>query len=268
MNTSLRIALLTGAVVAAAGGIAAAPLTPAQHPAAHSRGQSGSRLFSEYDLNHDGKITRAEAEQVAAQRFAEDGGAKGFVTARQYDDAAAKRLKDRATLMFRKADWNGDGKLTLAEYSDFARDLFDRLDRDGSGKVSCAAHRGGSTAKSGHRRGSSFCSDSDLNHDGTLTRAEFDKTVAAKFAAAAKGAGALSEAQFYALTYSRYADAGQRAFARLDANHDGRLSKDEFTAGVVKMFARLDVNRDGIITRDEAVSHRFAGGRTSKPERS
>jgi len=268
MNTSLRIALLVGAVAAAAGGIAAAPLTQSKQPAAQERSHAGSRLFSEYDLNHDGKITRAEADRVIVQRFAEDGGAKGYITAQQYGDAAAKRLKDRAAMMFRKADWNGDGKLTQAEYADFSRSLFDRMDRDGSGKVSCASHRRSGTANANRRRGTSFCNEADLNHDGTLTRAEFDKAVAAKFAAAAHGAPALTEGQFFDLTYSRYANAGQRAFARLDANHDGKLSKDEFASGEAKMFARLDANHDGVITKDEAVAHRFATGRTNKPERS
>ena len=36
-------------------------------------------------------------------------------------------------------------------------------------------------------------------------------------------------------------------FRRADADHDGRLSRDEFRADAVAFFARLDTNHDGII---------------------
>jgi len=38
---------------------------------------------------------------------------------------------------------------------------------------------------------------------------------------------------------------------RMDANHDGKLSRGEW-AGKPKAFDRLDLNHDGFITRDEA----------------
>ncbi len=48
-------------------------------------------------------------------------------------------------------------------------------------------------------------------------------------------------------------------FARLDSNHDGKLSKAEFSAGRVpadaeKWFTLRDVNADGLITREEFLS--------------
>jgi len=40
-------------------------------------------------------------------------------------------------------------------------------------------------------------------------------------------------------------------FAAIDANGDGEISKDEFTAHVKKEFAKKDTNGDGKVTKDE-----------------
>jgi len=44
----------------------------------------------------------------------------------------------------------------------------------------------------------------------------------------------------------------------LDANHDGRVSKDEFLAGAKKRFAKADANRDGVISAQEAKAAKLA----------
>jgi Ca2+-binding EF-hand superfamily protein len=43
----------------------------------------------------------------------------------------------------------------------------------------------------------------------------------------------------------------ERAFTRLDANSDGKLSKDELKTVVIKRFARLDSNSDQSVSADE-----------------
>lgn len=40
-------------------------------------------------------------------------------------------------------------------------------------------------------------------------------------------------------------------FEKFDANHDGKLSKDEVRSGVDKMFAEIDTNKDGFIGKEE-----------------
>ena len=40
-------------------------------------------------------------------------------------------------------------------------------------------------------------------------------------------------------------------FREMDANHDGKISKDEWMAYYEKRFKRLDRNGDGFITKDE-----------------
>ncbi len=41
------------------------------------------------------------------------------------------------------------------------------------------------------------------------------------------------------------------AFADLDTNHDGVISKDEFAAPMMKHFGDIDTNGDGTISQDE-----------------
>lgn len=40
-------------------------------------------------------------------------------------------------------------------------------------------------------------------------------------------------------------------FAQADANHDGRITQDEFTAGRAARFAKADRNGDGFISDDD-----------------
>ena len=115
----------------------------------------------------------------------------------------------------------------------------------------------------GHgRAGQRFLSEYDLNHDGKVTRAELDQALHQQFAAASKGS-ALSKDQFTAMQGSRAETTSARAFQRLDANHDGKLTLQEFSASQQKTFARMDRNGDGVITRDEMTSRRSYASRAS-----
>ena len=48
---------------------------------------------------------------------------------------------------------------------------------------------------------------------------------------------------------------GQDFFAQLDANHDGKVTREELKEFGDRMFAQLDRNHDGVITRDEMPRH-------------
>lgn len=43
----------------------------------------------------------------------------------------------------------------------------------------------------------------------------------------------------------------RRMIAQSDASNDGRITRDEMTAGAERMFRRMDVNGDGVLTGDE-----------------
>lgn len=49
---------------------------------------------------------------------------------------------------------------------------------------------------------------------------------------------------------------GRRGLARLDADHDGKITQQEFVASRGAVFERVDLDHDGKITREELVAFR------------
>jgi Ca2+-binding EF-hand superfamily protein len=273
MKQSIRYFLLAAALVAAGAGAAMAQMEappPPEMPGAgadHSQGRMADRVMDEFDLNHDGKVTHDEFNRTIAAHFAQIAGKAGTISEEQFLDAHMKELRARSDAMFRRLDWNGDGRLSLDEFLQPARARFELADRDGTGTVSCAPPQQPANAMapgngSHRRRGfggfrgrGALCAKDDLNKDGKVTRAELDKAVAVEFAGAGKGQS-IGMDQFYAIMVARYRDAAGKMFERMDSDHDGRLTLAEFSAREEKLFARLDKNGDGVITRDELSSSR------------
>jgi Ca2+-binding EF-hand superfamily protein len=269
MKPIVRYALLLSAVVIAGGGIAAAqmdkkpagqaPFHAKTYPArGHARG--GARFFR-YDLNHDGKVTRDEMNRVLAQEFSQVAGRAPAIAREQFIAYRLKNLRQHTQQMFRRADWNNDGRLSLEEYMTSERTRFERADREGAGVVSCGSQS--SHAKTGsHTRGRSsgrgFCKAADLNHDGQVTHAEFDKAMQQEFVAASKG-GSLNEQAYFSMIAAHVQASNAKKFAHLDNNHDGKVDRGEFAMSQTRYFARLDRNNDGVVTRDEF----YAGRRTA-----
>jgi Ca2+-binding EF-hand superfamily protein len=205
---------------------------------------------------------------VTGQRFTEATGGGKLMTERQFEGFRTHNLHQHADQSFRRADWNGDGKLTFDEFANPIRASFERADKQSAGAIVChprnadAPKQGGRSRRGGSRGAGSFCSRDDLNHDGKVTRAELDQALHQQFAAASKG-GALTKDQFTAMQGSRAEATSARAFQRLDTNHDGKLTAQEFSASQQKTFARIDRNNDGVITRDEMTSRRSYARNTS-----
>jgi Ca2+-binding EF-hand superfamily protein len=278
MQSRLKLALLLGAVLATGASAAIAemsvsrsqPVTAVQ-PQQPSGGRGQSRFLGEYDLNRDGRVTRAEFNQAVSRRYASATGGGKAMTAGQFADDATRRYRERETQYFRRADWNGDGRISLDEYSAPLRAKYSAIDRRGSGVISCAPRnrpqvptsvvRGGDQKTPARRRGPSrgLCPSNDLNMDGKVTRQEFDKSTSQKFAAAAHAGRALSFDQFMASGAARFREVNARIFRSLDVNRDGHLSPAEFAVPLGKVFARIDANRDGVITRGELQAPRQGG---------
>ena len=79
----------------------------------------------------------------------------------------------------------------------------------------------------------------DSNHDGKISRSEFEAY------RAKQEAGGLSG------KLAAFAHVGARWFDKADANGDGAVTRQEAAARPLKMFDVADVNHDGVISLEE-----------------
>ena len=280
MKAYIRQVLLVGVAATLAVGAAQAqmvppPPAPDMYGPGPMHGRLADRLMRDFDINKDGKITKAEVEKALAQRFAAVSGGSGTISEAQFANSHETMLRDHSTKMFRRIDWNGDGVLSLDEFRAPLRARFERRDRDASGTIVCKSGEDRPVRRVGkgsgmvkarmHRHGhrhfggamARMCSQADLNKDGKVSRAEFDKAVAGKYSEAIKGAQGMTPVAFYNVELVRFREKEARRFKRLDKNHDGKLGEAEFAAPGTRLFARLDRNGDGVLTPDElSQSHR------------
>lgn len=96
--------------------------------------------------------------------------------------------------------------------------------------------------------------EADGNHDGAVTRAEFQAARVARFDQMDRnGDGAIGRDDFGRLLRFRQ-QAGQRLdelLAEADANHDGRVTRAELERAPTPLFDRADANRDGRVDAGE-----------------
>src|SRR5262249_40426241 len=123
LSKSTKIALLLGAAVIVGGsGFAMAHMDGPPPPHGPMTGLvHRSRLpdprLSEYDSNKDGKVTKAEYNSVLGTRFAAITHNGGAMTEDQFIAIHQGDFQKHTADMFRRVDWNGDGKLTLDEFT-------------------------------------------------------------------------------------------------------------------------------------------------------
>jgi len=198
---------------------------------AQSRQAGAEALFKRFDKNGDGKVAKSELPDAFAQRFspAFKSLGKDEITLKEFQELRQKAERNgsgqpggrpgqgqqpKPAEMFKRLDTNGDGKLTIAEAPEQGKRMVAAiLERSGKGR------------------------------DGSLTLKEFEEA-AANFARSQQG---MRPGQS-----DRPSDGGGGpAFLRiLDANHDGRLSRDEL-AKAVTLLDRLDRNKDGTLDARE-----------------
>lgn len=298
MTKNTKIALLLSAAIVLGGStLAFAHIDGPPPPDGPMQGlvhrdKLATRLLSEFDSNKDGKITKAEFNNILGTRFANATHRGSAMMEDQFLAIHQGDFQQHAAAMFRRIDWNGDGRLTLDEFSAPQKAHFQMMDREGSGTVTCRVqamhadyrpdgddapppergwHRGGGGhGPGGFGRGrfggrgpggfgrTNFCNDSDISRDGKVTRAEFDAIMTKHFQSAAAGAPAITLAAFTADQQTRFRDMNDKMFKRLDKDGDGKLSLAEFAGPPLNMFARLDRNHDGVVTADE-MKPRFHG---------
>jgi len=196
-------------------------------------------LFNKLDANKDGSVTADEVPADQQARFAQLLKIAGREEARKIGlaqfQAALKQLQaqERAAAnpqtpagqptvdpaeLFAKLDANKDGFVTGDEVPEGQKSLFDRLVRN-----------------------------ADSNGDKQLSKAEFAAGLKPDDAPRQPLAGGGFPGRRGGAPQG---DARQR-FERLDANKDGKLSKDELPEPLQQAFARLDANSDGSISAEE-----------------
>lgn len=240
------------------------------------RGRAAERFLAEFDLKKDGRVTHDEFNRTLAHEFSVATGGQPTMTIEQYTNLHARDLRDEANTLFHGMNWKNDGKLTLDEYLAAERSRFEYLDRDGTGVISCRSSRGtrgaGNTSRGSSRSSSSdtgssrgfgggargrtsICYTDDLDKDGEVTRAEFDKANTQSFNQFAKG-GVMNGEQFFQMLFAQSRAISERVFSRLDRDGSGRITLQEWAAPQERLFARLDKNNDGVVTVDELTSSR------------
>lgn len=273
MKHPFRLLLLAGSALVMGSALALAQMESPPAPdmfggpmGAH--GRMAERFLGDFDANHDGKVTKDEFNAGLGKKYDQLAAKNGGVTLDAFLGSHQKEFRQHTDEMFRRADWNNDGKLSLDEFSVAPRAKFMLADKDGLGAISCAPHKREEAGPGRKMAAAAFmhrhpmmaehwrgmgerCQEADLNHDGKVTRAEVDQKIHQVFTNAAKGGNALTPDEFSGLEQSRFREAAQKRFDRADTNHDGKLSKAEFTAPAQKMFDHLDRNHDGAITADE-----------------
>ncbi|MEM7698989.1 MAG: hypothetical protein AAF236_11340 [Verrucomicrobiota bacterium] len=207
------------------------------------------------------------------------------LTAQEGGDAKAKgKGRPGGVEFLKKAEKNGDGKLSQDEVPEQAWERLSRLDTDNDGAVSMrelAAARtqgkGGMKGKgdepgtpgSGRPDPGEMFARGDTNGDGKISEGEVPAESWERLSRAdANNDGGVTREELAAAMRAR---AGQKSgpegqgaskggtkgggsdaiFGRFDADEDGKLSKDEVSADLWSKITKADTDADGLVSKEE-----------------
>lgn len=108
--------------------------------------------------------------------------------------------------------------------------------------------------------------EADANGDGRVTRPELLAYRAKQFGRLDRnGDGFIDAGDVPGIMASHFEPRLRMLVNQFDANHDGRVSHDEFVNGPTLGFDMADANHDGVVTRDE-INAALARVRTQRAE--
>ena len=174
-------------------------------------------MLQKMDTNGDGRISLDEYVAAATARFqAADAQNKGSVTAADLAASpdAIKRDQKIAGFVVKHLDTAGKGYVSPDDFVAAAKTRFARMDARGDGKLTIDELTGPGAGR-----------------------------VHAKFAQDAS-----PDVQ------QKVANFKQKKFDRIDTNHDGVITQDEYVAAAAALYNKIDVNGTGEITADQIAS--------------
>jgi Ca2+-binding EF-hand superfamily protein len=158
-----------------------------------------------------------------------------------------------AAHMFQRMDTNGDGQVTREEADDAGKRLFDKFDRNADGAVTHEEAEAGARALRQEELVARF-KQLDENGDGKLSGTESQLPPPAFLKLDTNKDHGLSLEEFETRPDMR-SEHREFEFERADANHDGKVTREEASHSGKERFDRVDADHDGVITRAEFDAH-------------
>lgn len=217
MSRNLIIAILTA--LPFAGGSIFATAHTASSGAAGTRPSFFQHMLEDMDSNGDGKISLDEFVAAATKRFQSiDTQNKNSITAADIaaSPVMAKRDERIAQHIVARVDTAGNGYITRDEALAAAKTRFAKLDTSGTGQI-------------------------------TLSQFEVAVAQFGKHAPPAAKANTNGNGKFVQIAHKM----AQRKFDKLDTNHDGTVTLDEYLAAAGARFDALDSAHTGKVTAQE-----------------
>ncbi len=252
----------------------------------HGGGMHGMRLKA-LDTDNDGDVTLAEFLKTSDARWTElDKDNAGVLDAAKLTAAFKARSDERTDKMLQRLDRDRDGKVSLAEFLDAGKRGHKGWGRHGRQghhgmRMGAGPDQDGMEPGMGQGRGQGRAQDRAQDraaqaeqggaeagaeqgdrgprrgwggrHQGRMAgRMGSTETRIERFKAMDKnGDGFVDKSEMQAATAEDIAYRVKRMMHTLDANKDGRITRDEFLAPAKQRFARMDLNDDGRITADD-----------------
>lgn len=221
------------------------------------KGRHGPRMvLQQFDLDKDGVLTQAEVTEAVAARFAAaDADKDGKVSLEEFRTYRLSEAEPMRVRAFQRLDGDGDGKVTREEFDKLSARMFARLDRDDDGTLAMTqmGPRGEGKGRGGDR-GRGGPDGERGGHGfgpgdrGAMMHGMFERIDA-------DSDGKITREEFDKVRGDLYAKADPNGAGSFDLEGFGAIFAEMGSSRLVRMFQQLDANGDLAITADENSAH-------------